>query len=110
MTDTKLLAVIRAAVTAAIERVTPPDAAARAVHDAVVQHITAETPRERSRREADAARALMASGSTPMAAARRLAVDRHDPNEVTRLAQRFRRHRRSPQKNEHCASAPDPVE
>jgi hypothetical protein len=72
------------------------------IRAAAANLITTERPGERLARERAAAEELMASGYTPMAAARKLAADRHDPDECETLAQRFRAQRRR-KKNARCA-------
>jgi hypothetical protein len=58
---------------------------------------------ERLARERAAAQELMRGGCTPMLAARKLANDPHDPDEIERLAQRFRDHLRRAKKNAESA-------
>jgi hypothetical protein len=85
-----LLAIVRSATA---ELITPP-----------------ERPGERLQREREAADALMQAGATPLIAARKLASDPRDPAEITRLAQRFRDHRRRAKKDADSASDADQTE
>jgi hypothetical protein len=121
MTDARTLVAISRAITATLTAAIEAGAPIReAVHGAVLAHlggavrveVAPDRPSDRYARENAMALQIMAdhdaagrSRHGAASAAKRLAIDPHDPAELERLMQRFRRLKRDAKKNERCAVA-----